>query len=104
MAAADPNFANSTQKAFSHNSPLSMACTLELIHRIRGKDTIEDALANEYRFTSQSMEKGDFVEGIRALIIDKDNAPNWRHDGPLGVPLVEVSSLLRPNASTNLTL
>ena len=90
--------------SMNKNSPISMACTVELIHRVRGRDRIEGALELEYRFTSQSMEKGDFLEGIRALIIDKDNAPRWRHDGPKSVPLVEVSRLLMPRGPESLKL
>ncbi len=26
----------------------------------------------------QSFTRGDFIEGVRALIVDKDNAPRWR--------------------------
>jgi enoyl-CoA hydratase len=56
------------------NSPLSMACAVDLIRRARGRDTIEGALELEYRFTARAMEHGDFLEGIRAAIIDKDRA------------------------------
>lgn len=97
------DMASDALKAMQGNSPISMACTIELIHRVRGKERIEAALELEYRFTSQSMEKGDFLEGIRALIIDKDNAPRWRHDGLKSVPMVEVSSLLMPRGPQKLT-
>ena len=96
LESTEGDLAEKTLAALNQNSPISMACTLELIHRVRSTDTIETALEMEYRFTSRSMEKADFLEGIRAVIIDKDNAPNWRHDGPRSVPPGEVSALLRP--------
>ncbi len=78
------------------NSPLAMACALELVHRARLRDDIVAALRNEYRFTFRAMEHGDFLEGIRAAIIDKDRQPAWRHDGPMDVPAVAVANMLRP--------
>lgn len=90
------DLAENSLSILNQNSPLSMACTLELIHRVRSTDTIETALEMEYRFTSRAMEQADFLEGIRAVIIDKDNAAKWRHDGPKSVPPGEVSRLLRP--------
>ena len=42
------------------------------------------------------MEHGDFLEGIRAMIIDKDRTPRWRHRGPAAVPQAEVSRMLAP--------
>ena len=83
-------------------SPLSAACTVELIHRVRGLGTIRDALRIEYRFTSRASENGDFLEGIRALIIDKDNAPHWKHDDPGAVPPHEMSAMLRPPSGGDL--
>ncbi|MEM7424369.1 MAG: enoyl-CoA hydratase/isomerase family protein, partial [Pseudomonadota bacterium] len=38
---------------------------------------IEDALAQEYRFIWRCMEDGEFLEGIRAAVIDKDRQPRW---------------------------
>ena len=56
-----------------------MAATIELIHRVRGLDDIVSALGMEYRFTYRAAEQGDFIEGIRAMVIDKDKSPKWRH-------------------------
>lgn len=77
-------------------SPLSVACTIELVHRARMRDTIENALEQEFRFTSRAMERGDFLEGIRAAIIDKDKSPKWRHPALDAVPQTDVSGMLMP--------
>jgi enoyl-CoA hydratase len=34
-------------------------------------------MAMEYRIGSRVVRRHDFIEGVRAVIIDKDNAPNW---------------------------
>ncbi len=104
LTASDSDLAASALLKINENSPISMACAVELIHRSRSKDRIEGALNLEYRFSARSMEHGDFLEGIRAVIIDKDNAPRWRHAGPTEVPSVEVSAMLRPLGADGLTL
>lgn len=98
------DMARDASKAMVGNSPISMACAVELIHRSRARDTIEGALEMEYRFTFRSMEHGDFLEGIRALIIDKDNAPTWRHPGPEAVAAHEVSAMFLPLGDDALTV
>ena len=60
------------------NSALAMACTLAILSRLDAESTIVDALDLEYRCTSRAMEHGDFLEGIRAQIIDRDRNPKWR--------------------------
>ncbi len=94
---ADPSdFAAKTLTQLSRNAPLSMACAIEMIHRLRGPTLdIRRALALEYRFTYRAMQHGDFIEGIRAAIIDKDRSPNWQFAG-LDVPSVAVSRMLMP--------
>lgn len=83
-------------KLMGRNSPLAMACAIELVHRARSRDDIEHALRNEYRFTARSMEHGDFLEGIRAAIIDKDRSPVWKHGAASDVTLAEVARMLQP--------
>ena len=88
--------AKSAHKALMRNAPLSMACTVEILHRLRGATlSIQRALDLEYRFTYRSMEKGDFLEGIRAQIIDKDRQPKWQYADRI-VPAVAVSQMLMP--------
>ncbi|MEM7491009.1 MAG: enoyl-CoA hydratase/isomerase family protein, partial [Pseudomonadota bacterium] len=82
--------------AIAKNAPLSMACTVEMLHRLGDDPTIEQALGMEYRFTHRALEHADFVEGIRAQIIDKDRTPRWRHPAPDAVPRLDVANMLRP--------
>ncbi len=46
----------------------------------RADRQIQDSLAREYRFTNRATEHSDFIEGVRAQIIDKDRRPNWTAD------------------------
>ena len=93
---ADSAFATDALKKLSRPSPLSMACTVEMLHRLRGPSiTLEKALELEYRFTFRAMEYGDFLEGIRAAIIDKDRSPKWQY-AELDVPMTAVSKMLQP--------
>ncbi|NIF17824.1 enoyl-CoA hydratase/isomerase family protein [Pantoea sp. Cy-639] len=57
-------------------SPLAMAVTLELLRRGRHL-VLEDCFAMELHIDRQWFEYGDIIEGVRALIIDKDKQPRW---------------------------
>jgi enoyl-CoA hydratase len=85
-------------------SPLAVACTLELVHRARLRDTIEAALEQEYRFSHRAMEHGDFLEGIRAAIIDKDKSPRWRHESIDMLPATTVARMLMPLGAEGWTM
>ncbi|KPD12440.1 enoyl-CoA hydratase/isomerase family protein [Phaeobacter sp. 11ANDIMAR09] len=96
LKAEPSDFAEKTQKILARNSPLSMACTVEILHRLRDSSlSIRKALEHEYRFTYRAMEKGDFLEGIRAQIIDKDRQPKWQY-AEQDVPATAVSQMLMP--------
>ncbi len=96
LRSEDSDFARDTLKRMHRNSPLSMACTIEALSRLRGPSlTLEKALDLEYRFTARAMEHGDFLEGIRAAIIDKDRAPKWQF-ADSAVPATAVSKMLMP--------
>lgn len=104
LRADDSDFAADTLKAVMRNSPLAMACTLEMLARLGAPGTtIRDALDLEYRVTWRAMEQGDFLEGIRAAIIDKDRKPVWKHR-PDSLPAGAVSEMLEPLGKDALTL
>ncbi len=93
---SDSEFAAKALKAINRNSPLSMALTTEMLHRLRGPSlTMRKALELEYRVSHRVMEHGDFLEGIRAAIIDKDKSPNWQFANG-DVPAIAVSKMLMP--------
>ncbi len=96
------DFTENARKLIARSAPLSMACTLEIIQQLRGTDDIRTALELEYRFTHRSMKDGDFIEGIRAAIIDKDRNPKWQHT--LGDDITDaVQHMLAPLGPDTLT-
>ena len=66
--------------SLGRNSPLSMATTLTMVRAARGDLRMQESLSREYRFTSRATADSDFLEGVRAQIIDKDRKPNWQAD------------------------
>jgi enoyl-CoA hydratase/carnithine racemase len=104
LGAEETAFTAAAREAMARGAPLAMACAVEMVHRLRGPAAeIERALDLEYRYTHRAIDQGDFLEGIRAAIIDKDRAPRWRHD--LGsVPAPEVARMLMPLGEAALRL
>ena len=81
-----------TLKILHANSPLSMAAGLAMVRAARGDARMQDALAREYRFTYRATQETDFLEGVRAQIIDKDRKPRWMSDASSD----HVAALLAP--------
>ncbi|WP_027798907.1 enoyl-CoA hydratase/isomerase family protein [Paraburkholderia dilworthii] len=70
------DWAERTIAVLRERSPLSMAVSLEMVTRAEG--SMAEVLRGDLDLTRSSFLQGDAVEGIRARIIDKDNAPRWR--------------------------
>lgn len=101
---SDTDFALRARKALLRGSPLAQSCCLAVLNTLRGTHSLRDALALEFRFTARAVAQGDFPEGIRAAIIDKDNAPNWAHSTISDVTPSEVDAMLSDLGSEALNL
>jgi len=93
-----------TVKLIRRACPLSVACAFEIIRMARKLKTIEQALALEYRFTSRSMSEGEFIEGVRAQIIDKDRKPQWKSVRLEEVTQGQIAAMLKPLGEAELNL
>ncbi|MFV0410581.1 MAG: enoyl-CoA hydratase/isomerase family protein [Paracoccus sp. (in: a-proteobacteria)] len=80
MAALEAAGAEDLLEPLRRNSPLSMAAGLILLRLSRNDSQIEQSLAREYRFTHRATRQADFLEGVRAQLIDKDCDPHWSAD------------------------
>jgi enoyl-CoA hydratase/carnithine racemase len=72
----DHPFAQQTLAAMERRSPLMMRVTLEMIRR-GATMGIADCLRMERNLVRRTFEHGEIIEGVRALVIDKDHAPRW---------------------------
>ncbi len=73
---SDP-WAQEVLAGLKDKSPLSLVLSLEQLRRGRGM-SLAQALTMEFRMAQACMAGHDFAEGIRALLIDKDNQPRWQ--------------------------
>ena len=69
-------WAQRTLAAIDSKSPIAMSVTLELLRRGR-ELSLPDCFALESHLDAQWFAKGDIMEGVRALIVDKDRNPQW---------------------------
>ena len=71
------DWAENALKAIDQRSPLSLKLTLAAVREARTFSSLEDSLKLEFRLCSRLARHGEFFEGIRALLIDKDKSPKW---------------------------
>jgi enoyl-CoA hydratase len=77
LAAMPGEWAPKTAAALAQKSPKSLKLTLAAIRNARRLGSLEEALNVEYRLCVRLFEDGEFPEGARALIVDKDRKPKW---------------------------
>ncbi|MBB3188985.1 enoyl-CoA hydratase/isomerase family protein [Halomonas cerina] len=73
-------------------SPLSAQLVWQMLESHR-HTSLADAFRDELGLSVQCCRCGDFVEGVRALLIDKDKAPRWRHAAVSAVPEADIRTL-----------
>jgi enoyl-CoA hydratase/carnithine racemase len=95
--AVDGDFAHAAAAMIRAKSPLSLKLALALLRRGRML-TFDECMRTEYRVVCRVVRGHDFYEGIRAVIIDKDQAPHWRPSALEAISDAEVERHFAPLA------
>jgi enoyl-CoA hydratase len=78
LAVERSDWAQETATTLSRKSPTSLKVTLRQLRLGAGLADFAAAMAMEYRLSQRFVAGHDFYEGLRAVIIDKDQAPRWQ--------------------------
>lgn len=70
--------ARAAAEVIALQSPTSVMLTLRALRAARLYGALEPCLRQEYRVALACLRGHDFVEGVRAAVVDKDRAPRWQ--------------------------
>ena len=89
------DFAVHTKKELLVKSPTSLKITLKQITQATQMSLAED-LVMEYRMVQKCQSSGDFYEGVRAMLVDKDRKPKWNPNSIDKVDEIWVNHFFEP--------
>ncbi|HEY6663151.1 MAG TPA: enoyl-CoA hydratase/isomerase family protein [Sphingomicrobium sp.] len=96
LKADGSDWAASELATLQTKSPLSCKVSLRLMEEGASRGSFEDEMRAEYALASRVVRTHDFREGVRALLIDKDNSPQWDPPTPEGVDDEMLDVLFAP--------
>jgi len=77
LEAEDSSGADAAAGEIRTKSPTSLTVALAALRQARTLPDLERCLEMEYRISTTFLTVPDFIEGVRAAIIDKDRSPRW---------------------------
>ncbi|WP_225010580.1 enoyl-CoA hydratase/isomerase family protein [Novosphingobium percolationis] len=100
LEADGSDFAAATLASLATKSPQTCKVALrQLADSLKCADFAAN-MVMEYRIASRVLTRPDFAEGVRAVIVDKDNAPKWDPATPEGVTDELIDSIFAPLGAT----
>ncbi len=101
LEADDSEWAAKELATLRTKSPQTCKVALRQLADSLACETFADNMVMEYRVASRVLTLPDFAEGVRAVIVDKDNAPNWNPATPEGVTADLIDSIFAPLGEGN---
>jgi enoyl-CoA hydratase len=98
LAAEDSVWADGTAGVIGTKSPTSLKVSFRQLRIGPTLKRFEDVMAMEFRIGDRCYHGNDLFEGIRAVVIDKDGAPNWQPPDLAGVSETDVDEYFVPVA------
>ncbi|GHE79392.1 enoyl-CoA hydratase/isomerase family protein [Thalassotalea profundi] len=80
---------NKAQQKIKHGSPLSLHLIYHQLNKCTGL-SLQECFEQELNLSSRCCQHTEFVEGVRALLVDKDKQPQWKYSQIDEVDLTEV--------------
>lgn len=96
LAAEDSDWARETAGIIGGKSPTSLKVAFRQLRSAPALKRFEDAMLMEYRIADRCYRGHDLFEGIRAVVIDKDGAPNWAPPDLASVSEADVDEYFVP--------
>jgi len=103
LAGDSGEWAQAQLNALKTKSPLSMKTTFKQI-KLGGTLSFEDCMRMEWRMANRAALDNDFYEGVRALLVDKDNKPQWKPATLADVTEAQVDAYFAPLPGDELEL
>lgn len=97
-AAEGDEWASKEAKVVRAKSPMACKVSLKLLVESPYQLHFVDEMRMEYGIMVRLIRHPDFREGVRALLIDKDNKPNWQPDNPARIADADVDAFFEPLA------
>jgi len=97
LAGSDQDWAQEALRTIRRASPTSLKITLRQLRGGRGLGLAE-MFRIEYRLAVRCTAGHDFPEGVRAILVDKDNAPRWQPDRLEALDAAAVEAYFAPFA------
>ncbi|MEW4449063.1 enoyl-CoA hydratase/isomerase family protein [Qipengyuania sp. JC766] len=92
----DSEWAAKELETLRGKSPQTCKVALRQLADSSRLDSFADNMAMEYRIASRVLVRPDFAEGVRAVIVDKTNDPQWDPATPEGVSEELIDSIFAP--------
>jgi enoyl-CoA hydratase len=96
LEADDSDWALKELATLRSKSPQTCKVALRQLSESLKLADFADNMAMEYRIGSRVLTRPDFAEGVRAVIVDKDNMPKWDPETPEGVSGELLDSIFAP--------
>ena len=99
LAALDEDgspWAKAQLETLAGKSPQACKVSLRLLYDGGLMQGFADEMRQEYAVASRVVQRHDFVEGVRALLVDKDNRPVWHPPTPEGVTQHVIDRIFAP--------
>ncbi len=96
LRADESDWAATELATLGTKSPLSCKVSLRLMEEGAERASFEDEMRAEYALAGRVVRTHDFHEGVRAVLIDKDNQPQWDPANPEEVDEEMLDVLFAP--------